>query len=31
MTLKSHAKFEEELTYGLENDLGNLENFDHNT
>ena len=27
MTLKSHAKFEEKLTYGLENDMGNLENF----
>ena len=31
MTLKRQAKFEEELTYGLENDLGNLENFHHNT
>ena len=27
MTLKSHAKFEEKMTYGLENDMGNLENF----
>ena len=30
MTLKSHAKFEEKLTYGLENDMGNLENFHRN-
>ena len=27
MTLKSDAKFEEKLTCGLENDMGNLANF----
>ena len=27
MTLKSHAKFEEKLTCGLENDMRNLANF----
>ena len=27
MTLKSHAKIEEKLTCGLENDMGNLANF----
>ena len=27
MTLKSHAKFEEKLTCGLENVIGNLANF----
>ena len=27
MTLKSHAKFEEKLSCGLENDMGNLTNF----
>ena len=27
MTLKSHAKFEEKLTCGLENDMWNLEKF----
>ena len=31
MTLKSHAKFEEKLTCGLENDMRNLENFHQNT
>ena len=33
MTLKSHAKFEEELTYGLENDMSNLDlaNFHQST
>ena len=31
MTLKYHAKFEEKLTCGLENDIRNLENFHHNT
>ena len=30
MTLKSHAKFEEKLAYGLENDLRNLANFYQN-
>ena len=27
MTLKSGAKFEEKLTYGLENDMRNMANF----
>ena len=27
MTLKTDAKFKEKLTYGLENDMGNLTNF----
>ena len=27
MTLKSHAKFEEKLACGLENDIRNLANF----
>ena len=31
MTLKSHAKFEEKLTCGLENDMRNLANFHQNT
>ena len=31
MTLKSHIKFEEKLTCGLENDMKNLENFNQNT
>ena len=31
MTLTSHAKFEENLTYGLENDMRNLGNFYQNT
>ena len=31
MTLKSHAKFEEKLTCGLENDMRNLANFYQNT
>ena len=31
MTLKSHAKFEEKLTFGLKNDMKNLENFHQNT
>ena len=31
MTLKSHAKFEEKLTWGLENDMRNLSNFHQNT
>ena len=31
MTLKSHAKFEEKLTCGLENDKRNLANFYQNT
>ena len=31
MTQKSYAKFEEKLTYGLENDMRNLENFHQNT
>ena len=30
MTLKSHAKFEEKLTFGLENDMRNLVNFYQN-
>ena len=30
MTLKSHAKFEEKLTCGLENDMRNLVSFDQN-
>ena len=29
MTLKSHAKFEEKLTCGFENDMRNLPNFYH--
>ena len=31
MTLKSDGKFEGKLTYGLENDMKNLANFDHST
>ena len=31
MTLRNHAKFEEKLTYGLENDMKNLANFYQNT
>ena len=31
MTLKSHAKFEEKLTCGLENDMRNLPNVDPST
>ena len=31
MTLKSHAKFEEKLTCGLENDMRNLANFHQST
>ena len=31
MTLKSHAKFEEKLTRGLQNDMRSLENFQLNT
>ena len=31
MTLKSHAKFEEKLTCGLENDMRNLANFHQKT
>ena len=31
MTMKSHAKFEEKLTCGLENDIRNLANFHQNT
>ena len=31
MTLKSHAKFEEKLTCGLENDMRNLANFQQGT
>ena len=27
MTLNSHAKFEEKMTFGLENDMTNLANF----
>ena len=27
MTLKGDAKFEEKLTYGFENDMRNMENF----
>ena len=30
ITLKSHAKFEEKLTRGLENDMRNLANFYQN-
>ena len=31
MTLDCDAKFEEKLTYGLENDMRNLENFHQST
>ena len=31
MTLKSNAKFEEELTCGSENDMKNLANFHQST
>ena len=31
MTLKSDAKFEEKLTFGLKNDLRNLGNFYQST
>ena len=31
MTLKSHIKFEEKMTCGLENDMSNLANFPQNT
>ena len=31
MTLENHAKFEEKLTCGLENDMINLANFQQNT
>ena len=31
MTLKSDAKFEEQLTCGLKNDMRNLANFHWNT
>ena len=31
MTVKSHAKFEEKLTSGLENDIRNLADFHQNT
>ena len=31
MTPKCHAKFEEKLTCGLENDMRNVENFHQNT
>ena len=31
MTLKSDAKFEEKLTYWLENDMRNLANFHQST
>ena len=31
MPLKSDAKFEEKLTYGLENDMRNLANFHQST
>ena len=31
MTLKNHAKFEEKLTCGLENDMRNLLNFQQST
>ena len=31
MTLKNDAKFEEKLTCGLENDIGNLANFHQGT
>ena len=30
MRLKSHAKFEEKPTYGLENDMRNLADFHQN-
>ena len=30
MTLQSDAKFEGKVTYGLENDMGNLANFNQN-
>ena len=30
MTMKSHAKFEEKLTCGLENDMRNLAKFCQN-
>ena len=30
MTLKSDAKFEEKMTYGLENDMRNMANFHQN-
>ena len=31
MTLKSHAKLEEKLTSGLENDISNMANFHQST
>ena len=31
MAVKSHAKYEEKLTWGLENDRRNLENFHQKT
>ena len=31
MTLKSDAKFEEKLTYGFENDISNMANFQQST
>ena len=31
MALKSHAKFEEKLTCGVENDMKNLANFHQST
>ena len=31
MTLESNAKFKEKVTCGLENDMGNLENFYQST
>ena len=31
MTLKSHAKFKEKLTFGLKNDMRNLANFHGST
>ena len=31
MTLESDAKFEEKLTFGLENNMRNLANFDQST
>ena len=31
MTLESDARFEEKLTYGLENDMRNLANFHQST
>ena len=31
MTLQSDAKFEEQLTCGLKNDMMNFENFNQNT